>query len=643
MSPPKLGGAPPVRYSVHTDAATVFKFLSGTFFQMPKPVQVIAYFVFLFLFVYLVLNPILGITYYEGTVVTLGFDERQNPYEARAAGTTVTRGTTVVTNQLGEFTLGVRVPYIPLTSVELLFTPPGAKTGEEVPIPMPKPFLSLFSPNLRKVYYVPGSTVTDPSGLYVRHYFLDAKRARQARDSSVRHAYATQPPRVVPFRGAGENFGLSLEVHAAAPNPTGRAYMLRLRQLAVAGIKSAIEVYFEIRVDGQLLHLDTLPSADSSELRDLTVLAESPARFDALYIPVSEDAHHVDISILERKSFYQRDTRVGTVGFDFTPDKIGKVVPLSSANLELDVELLPPVTVACATVPGKQRNYIATFGLDLASDSLEDVDKVQYDVPGFEHSSVAFPEIGPFDFYAHTISIFAAQLVTAKIDFRGGSTLNLATLCTPATRHAKSPVEHYLLARAYWAAGDLQAALQEVNKALQADQKFAAAISLSGDVLAAQGDYRGAMAEYLRAMTLAPDSADVLNSYAWMVTDTILHPRPSELLNAEKMAERAVELSPHADYLDTLGWVEFKLGKNEKALQALGRASLLQGAIDRNSTAWQEISYHVAVVNKALGNNAEATRRFQDVVDYGMKFPALSNNRYVQEAKDQIARRLPPA
>lgn len=638
------GGAKLARYSIDAQAASLFKFLTTTFFQMPKTVQVVGWCVFLLLFVYLVLYPILGITYYEGRVETLSLDQRLKPNMAPAAGTIVTLGTSVLTNQNGEFTLGVRSPYIPLTTVELLFMPPGATTGEEVPIPTPGPFVSLFSPNLRKVYYVPGSTVTDPSGLYVRHYFLDVKKAKEALDSSVQHAYASQPLQVVPSRGGAENFRLSLEVHAAAPNPTRRTYTLRFRQLAIAGIKSAVEVYFEIRVDGQPLHLDRLPSADSPELRDLTVFAGSPTHFDALYIPVSQDAHHIDISVLERKSFYQRDTLTGTVGFDFTPDKIGNIIPLSSGNLELAVELLPPATLACGTVPGKKGNYIATFGLDVASDSLKYIDKVQYDLgPNFDVRFVPLSEIESSDFYADTMSIFAAQPVNAKIDFRSGSTLNLATLCTPATPNLKSSFEHYLLARAYLASGNLQAALQEANKALQSDQKFVVAISLRGSILAQQGDYDGAIAESLHAITLAPDSPHVLNSYAWMVADTIPHPRQAQLVDAERLAERAVQLNAEPNYYDTLGWVEFKLHENEKALQALVKAGELQGAITRTSTAWQEISYHLASVNKALGNKTEATRRFQDVIDYGKKNAEISNDKYVQEAKDEIAKWSPSA
>jgi hypothetical protein len=66
----------PVKYSVHTDATSLFKFLTSTFSQMPKSVQIIGWFVFLLLFVYLVLYPMLGITYYEGKIMLWSLDPK---------------------------------------------------------------------------------------------------------------------------------------------------------------------------------------------------------------------------------------------------------------------------------------------------------------------------------------------------------------------------------------------------------------------------------------------------------------------------------------------------------------------------------------------------------------------------------------
>src|SRR6266498_4552625 len=58
-------------YVVEAQAATLFAFLKQTFFQMPLLVQVTGWLVFLALFVFLVLYPILGITYFQGKIISL--------------------------------------------------------------------------------------------------------------------------------------------------------------------------------------------------------------------------------------------------------------------------------------------------------------------------------------------------------------------------------------------------------------------------------------------------------------------------------------------------------------------------------------------------------------------------------------------
>lgn len=627
------------KYSAHSESANLFKFLTGTFFQMPKPIQIIGWISFLLLFVYLVLYPMLGITYYEGKVVTISFDEQHKPHLAYAMGTVVTKGSKAVTNEQGEFTLGVHSPYIPFTYVDLSFTPPGATGSEDVSIPAPKPFVSLFNPNLRKIYYVPGSNVSDPSGLYVRHYFLNVTEARKALVDSGLSADGS--PRRISPSGAGKagRTGSVHVVEAATLNSPTTAYTLRFRELSIANIESAAEVYFEISVDGQSLRFQDLPDIDSSELRDLTVLAGSPTRFDALYIPVSKYAHRIDISVRERRSFLQRDPFIGTVHLDLTPDSIGKVIPLSGGAMELSIEVLPPAAIVCATVPGKEGKYMATVGLDVASDSLKYINRMEYDLgANFQMPHIGSPDIEPLNLYAHTISIFAAQPLKAKVEFRGGSTLNLATICTPSTPSASSPTEHYLFARAYADSGNQQVALQEVNKALQNNQDFVAAVSLRGRILAELGDYDGAASDYQHAITLAPDFPELLNYWAWMIADTIPRPEKAQLANAEKWAARAVKLNPDPNYYDTLGWVQFKLGKNEMALQTLVKAEVLQDAMNRNSSVLQGIEYHLAYVNKARGNRTEATRRFQEVTDFGKQHPSTSNDKYVQNSRTELAK-----
>ncbi|MFH1852163.1 MAG: tetratricopeptide repeat protein [Candidatus Neomarinimicrobiota bacterium] len=67
-----------------------------------------------------------------------------------------------------------------------------------------------------------------------------------------------------------------------------------------------------------------------------------------------------------------------------------------------------------------------------------------------------------------------------------------------------------------------------------------------------------------------PDDAQALNNYAYSLVERNLH-----LEHAREMAEKAIQIEPeNAAYLDTAGWIYFKLGDYKKAL------SLLQSAVE---------------------------------------------------------------
>src|SRR5215813_2049072 len=333
------------KYSVHADAANLFAFLKDSFFKMPRFVQVIGWMVFLFLFVFLVLYPLLGITYYEGHIVSLGIDQHKKPLPTDAVGIQVYKGDSTTTNDHGEFTLGVHTPDIPFVSVDFTFQ---SELGREtVSLPAPTPFVSLFNPNRKKIFYVPASTVTDKSGLFVKHYFLDEAEAREAlRQSIVGESNSKTSMDSIPsFDDLND---LPSTVYAAE-KVSGRNYLLRIRELKVPGRKST-EAYFDVRIDGRTTHFDNLPNASSPASRDLTVYGDMPARFDALSLPIPETARRVDISMFERKGFFQKDSLIGAVALDIGPEKVSKPISVVGGGMETTLELLPAMAMSCTAV-----------------------------------------------------------------------------------------------------------------------------------------------------------------------------------------------------------------------------------------------------------------------------------------------------
>ena len=460
MATPAQAKQRAVRYAVHTEAASLFKFLTATFSQMPRPVQVVGWFVFLLLFVYLVLSPVVGITYYEGRIMQLSFDpktgEPSNP--SPMSEITVTHDHSVLTNKQGEFTFAGRWPYIPFNPVKFWIDP--GVLGEDVSIPTPGPLVSMFNPNRQTIYFVPSSRAKGAEG-FPQHFFLDSKAANDARDSSRLPNVPQSAPATPAALNPGQRPSLLPVVYAAASNHTERNYTLRLREAKVSGLGREAQVYFDIRIDGQPFRSPNLPDSNSFDSRDLTVLADTPLRFDSLYFPVPEYARRVDISMIERKSFVQRDPLIGTVSLSLDANKTGPYPGLRGGNLELTLELLPPASVRCLAVPGKRKNYIAAVWLDIAEEHLKEVSKLQYDrgsnwgeAVRYVDSSDIYSGLDPFDHYTDLISIFASQPVRTSVDFASGSKITFATFCDVGSNAAGSPTDSYYRSLAYYSTYD---------------------------------------------------------------------------------------------------------------------------------------------------------------------------------------------
>ena len=159
-------------------------------------------------------------------------------------------------------------------------------------------------------------------------------------------------------------------------------------------------------------------------------------------------------------------------------------------------------------------------------------------------------------------------------------------------------------------------ALEAVDKALAADAKHVKALNLRGVILylgrkqvealdalieAAQadpseprtfyylarthedlhrkGDKRGSAAEaekaYLKAIELRPDYANALGLLAWLYASSN-DPKLRKIKEAIPIAQRAVDLDPTSDVLDTLAECYFQDGQKEKAIETLKKALALE-------------------------------------------------------------------
>jgi len=107
-------------------------------------------------------------------------------------------------------------------------------------------------------------------------------------------------------------------------------------------------------------------------------------------------------------------------------------------------------------------------------------------------------------------------------------------------------------------------------------------------------DYPGAAEAYLRVVQTAPADASVRNNLAFLLVEYLDDPA-----QALPHAERAVELdSENASFLDTLGWIQFRMGEIDRARQTLLRS------LDVQATA--EAYLHLARVQMQAGEMERA-------------------------------------
>jgi tetratricopeptide (TPR) repeat protein len=109
---------------------------------------------------------------------------------------------------------------------------------------------------------------------------------------------------------------------------------------------------------------------------------------------------------------------------------------------------------------------------------------------------------------------------------------------------------------------------------------------------------------YERALRMDPESALILNNYGYSLAD-----RGVQLERALSMALKAVEAEPdNSSYLDTLGWVYYRLGRYEEAERFILRAI-------EAGEASAVVLDHMGDVSLKLGKKDQAQRYWQQALE----------------------------
>ena len=128
-----------------------------------------------------------------------------------------------------------------------------------------------------------------------------------------------------------------------------------------------------------------------------------------------------------------------------------------------------------------------------------------------------------------------------------------------------------------------------------------------GDIYHELGEPKKTYKQYRKALRLDTNNVVVLNNYAYFLSED-----NTELELARKMSKRVVDLNPsHPTYLDTYGWILYKLGDKEQAKK------IIQQAISLDSQNSSEILLHYGDVLQSLGDEFMAKIYWRKALEAG--------------------------
>lgn len=149
-------------------------------------------------------------------------------------------------------------------------------------------------------------------------------------------------------------------------------------------------------------------------------------------------------------------------------------------------------------------------------------------------------------------------------------------------------------------------AIQALEHAVALDSSDVSSLVNLGFALHEKKDWDKAEKVYDRALALEPDSPQVLNNFAYMLAVS-----GRRLPDALDYIDRALQQQPeNASYIDTKGWILYRMGKLQEALDTLQKAA----ALDDNNP---EILDHLGDVNAALGDRDVARKFWTSALEKG--------------------------
>lgn len=161
----------------------------------------------------------------------------------------------------------------------------------------------------------------------------------------------------------------------------------------------------------------------------------------------------------------------------------------------------------------------------------------------------------------------------------------------------------------------MSAAEDLVNDMLKQTPNDVFVLDRAANFFQTTNDFSRSDSLYERALTIDPDNASILNNYAYSLSK-----RAIKLDKALTMVKKALVKEPNSPYyLDTIGWIYFKMKKYELAREFIEKSI----AVRPNDPGAAEVYDHLGDVYQALGRTKEARNQWKKAFDLDPKLPGL--------------------
>lgn len=177
------------------------------------------------------------------------------------------------------------------------------------------------------------------------------------------------------------------------------------------------------------------------------------------------------------------------------------------------------------------------------------------------------------------------------------------------------------LAAARMAQKDLDGAIEAYRMGLEQHPESPNLLIPLAGVYERKGDYDQAITLYEQVLETSPDNAVATNNLAALLSDH--RTDPASLDRALELAEK-FRNSEQTAFLDTLGWIHYRRGEYEQAVD------VLSGVVKQVPDV-VIFQYHLGMAHHGAGNADQAREHLQKAVDADVEFAGIEEARKVLE------------